>query len=255
MWDFIKENGQAFKTGIAIMFAIVAFVLLYLAYKYEKRTKNGVSPVKKMAATSILATLSIILYYFIKIPINLILPFMPGFFDIHFSSVPIYIGGFMFGPLTGALITVLRMLAKLPGTSTAGVGELADFIIGLMTVLVSSFIYHRHKTKKGSIVSLASSVGVWVIVALIANWLFILPFYITLFSFETVYAMLAIIPGITRDNYMLYYLLIAVIPFNLIISSLNSLITFLVYKRVSIAYDNFGFFENQVKKEIDNNKE
>lgn len=243
MWEFIRENGKVFQIVIGALFTLILGLLLFLAYKYEQRNKSKSTPMKKMVATSILAAISVLLYYFVKIPMSLILPFMPSFLDLHFSNVPIYIGGFMFGPLTGAVIAVLRMLVKLPYTSTLGVGELADLIIALLTVLVSSFIYNKNKTKKGSIIALGSSVIVWVITAVIANWLFILPFYITLYSFETVYAMLSIIPGITRANYMLYYILIAVIPFNLILSTVVSVVTFLVYKRVSIAYDRIGFKE------------
>ncbi|HHT55907.1 MAG TPA: ECF transporter S component [Acholeplasma sp.] len=250
MWNFIKENGKTFEIVIGVLFALVTALLIYLAYKYERRNKSTATPMKKMAATSILAALSIILYYFIKIPIKLILPFMPEFFDLHFSSVPIYIGGFMFGPLTGVIIALLRMLVKLPYSSTLGVGELADLVIGVLTVLVSSFIYHKNKTKKGAFIALATSIIVWLIAAIIANWLFILPFYITLYSFETVYGMLSIIPGITPENYMLYYTLIGVIPFNLILSTLVSVVTFLIYKRVSIAYDSIA-----IEKEVSDNHE
>lgn len=255
MWEFLKEHGETFKIIISVVFTLLAFVLIFFAYKHEKRQGKNISPTKKMAATSILAALSIILYYFIKIPISIFIPFMPGFLDIHFSSVPIYIGGFMFGPLTGSLIVLLRFLAKLPATTTMGVGELADLIIGLLTVLIASFIYHKHKTKKGSMIALATSSAVWVVVAVIANWLFILPFYISLYSFEAVYGMLSLIPGITRDNYMLYYLVLVTIPFNLILSVLVSLITALVYKRVSVAYDSLNFFEQKSSKVIIEHKE
>lgn len=244
MIDFILEHKQIFKTVIAILFILVAIILILLAYKYEKRQKANSSPMKKMTALSILAALSVVLYYFVKIPMTYLLPFMPNFLDIHFSAVPIYIAGFMFGPLSGAVVAVLRFLAKLPGSSTLGIGELQDLIIGLLTVIIASFIYHKNKTKKGSIIALSSTVFVWVLVSIITNWLFILPFYIKLYSFETVYGMLSVIPGISESNYMLYYILIAVIPFNIILSVLVNLVTFLVYKRVSIAYDKIGHIED-----------
>ena len=246
MIDFILEHKQIFKTVIAILFILVAIILILLAYKYEKRQKANSSPMKKMTALSILAALSVVLYYFVKIPMTYLLPFMPNFLDIHFSAVPIYIAGFMFGPLSGAVVAVLRFLAKLPGSSTLGIGELQDLIIGLLTVIIASFIYHKNKTKKGSIIALSSTVFVWVLVSIITNWLFIVPFYISLYFGGDASAftqMLSKLPGVD-NNYMLAYILYAVIPFNLIISTLSSVITFLVYKRVSIAYDTVGRFEN-----------
>ena len=252
MFDFIIKNSKTFEIIIGTSFVIVAIILLIFAYKYERRQKANSSPMKKMTALSILAALSVVLYYFIKFPITYILPFMPPFLEIHFSAVPIYIAGFLFGPLSGAVVAVLRFLAKLPGTTTMGVGELQDLIIGLLTVVVASLIYHKIKTKKGSVIALSSTVIIWTFISVITNWLFIVPFYISLYFGGDASAftqMLSKLPGVD-NNYMLAYILYAVIPFNLIISTLSSVITFLVYKRVSIAYDTVGRFENIESKRI-----
>ncbi len=111
-----------------------------------------------------------------------------------------------------------------------------DVLIGLTTVLTTSLIYHKYKTKKASIISLILMVFVWLITAVISNWLFILPFYINLYGFQTVFGMLQIIPGITEANYMGIYLLVAVVPFNLILASSVGIITFFLYKRISKIY-------------------
>jgi riboflavin transporter FmnP len=97
-------------------------------------------------------------------------------------------------------------------------------------------IYHHHKTKKGAIFALFSIVGTWTVTAIIINWGFILSFYMNLYGFDAIFGMLTTIPGITADNYMTYYILFAVIPFNVILSALVSLITFVIYKRLSIIY-------------------
>lgn len=236
MFDFIQTNQNAFKVGLIVVFSVSLVILSILAYKYESRSKGNGEKIKKMVMLSILAAISVVLYLFVKFPMNLILPFIPGFLDIQFSNLPVYIGGFMFGPISGTIITIIRLLVKLPSSTTAGVGELADFLIGFATVLVSSIIYHHHKTKRGAIIALFSIVISWTITALIINWSFILAFYMHLYGFDAIFGMLTTIPGITRDNYMGYYILFAVIPFNLILSSLVSLLTFVVYKRLSMIY-------------------
>lgn len=236
MFDFIKANQETFKIVLIVVFSISLIVLSILALKYESRSKGNGEKIKKMVTLSILAAISVVLYLFIKIPMNVFLPFIPGFLDIQFSNLPVYIGGFMFGPISGTIITVIRFLVKLPQSSTAGVGELADFLIGFATVLVSSIIYHHHKTKKGAIIALLSIVGTWTLTAIIINWSFILAFYMHLYGFDAIFGMLTTIPGITADNYMGYYILFAVIPFNVILSVLVSVITFVIYKRLSIIY-------------------
>lgn len=234
--EFWKANEQVLTWVMIILFVLILAVLFVISFKYETKNKTNAEKIKKMTALSILSALSVVLYYFVKFPLAAILPFIPGFLDIHFSNVPIFIGGYLFGPISGSMIVIIRFLVKLPGTSTLGVGELADLIIGLATVLVSSIVYHKYKTKKTAILTSFLIIITWTVFAVLANWLFILPFYINLYSFEGVYGMLMVIPGITETNYMSRYILFAVIPFNIIISSLVSVITFASYKRLSKIY-------------------
>ena len=184
-----------------------------------------------------LTALSVLFYFVLNFP----LPFLfPGFLDIQFSNLPAIIGGFTLGPVAGGLIVVLRTLIKLPFSSTAMVGELVDLIIGLATVLTSSIIYKKMHTKKGAIISMIAGMAVWVFVAVMANYLFVLDFYISFYfngAVEPLVGMMSVIPGITVDNYMEKYILFAAIPFNILLSGLVYFITFLVYKRVSHLFD------------------
>lgn len=234
--DFLQSHQLLFKVIIAVLFVIVLGILIYVARKYETSHVSNTKKIKKMTMIAILAGLSVALYYFPKFNV----PFLPSFLDFHFSNVPILIGGFLFGPVSGSLIVVVRFLAKLPATSTAGIGEIMDLIIGVLTVLVSSIFYHRHKSKKAAVVGLASSVVVWTLVATLINWLFVLEFYIQFYfggDISLLLNLLDMIPGISVDNYMGPYLLYAIIPFNLVLSTLVSVITFILYKRISNLYE------------------
>lgn len=241
MFQFLQDHQQAFKITMIVVFSIALVILTLLSVKYEIRQKTNGERIKKLVTISILSAISIVLYLFLKFPMNIILPFIPGFLDVQFSNLPVYIGGFMFGPISGTMITIVRLLVKLPSTTTAGVGELADFIIGFSTVLVSSMIYHHHKTKKGALAALLSVVITWTVSAIIINWGFILAFYMHLYGFEAVYGMLTAVPGITEQNYMLNYIIFAVIPFNVILSSMVAFVTFVLYKRLSKIYTEIHF--------------
>lgn len=233
--DFLKNNIQIIEISLIVAFAIALIILFIFAWRVEEKLESHTKRVKKMVTISILSALSVILYYFIKFPLGWILPFIPQFLDIHFSAVPIYIGGFMFGPISGSIIAIIRFIVKLPGSTTLGTGELADLLIGLATVLVSSIMYHRNKTKNTAKKAAIAIVFVWILVSVLSNWLFILPFYINLYQMDPV-VMLAVIPGVNETNYMLLYILYAVIPFNLVLSGLVSFLTFVLYKRLSIVY-------------------
>ncbi len=195
--------------------------------------------VVKLTVVANLTALSVLLY-FLKFPLPFIFPI---FLEIQFSNLPAIIGGFALGPIGGSLIVFIRFLIKLLASKTAGVGELIDLLIGLSVVLVSSIIYMKNKTKKGAMYASLAGVLTWTLIAVLANYLFIVDFYIEFYfkgDIAPLLGMLAVIPNINAENYMGKYLLYAIIPFNLLLSSLVFSVTFLVYKRISNLIHHFS---------------
>lgn len=237
MFKWINDHQNLVKIVVVILMVIVLGVLIYIAKKYEKQDTSNKAKIKKMTMIATLAALSSILYYFIKFPIQPLLSFMPGFLDIHFSNVPIYIGGYLLGPTSGMMIAIIRFLVKIPATTTATVGELSDLIIATATVLVTSIVYHKHKSKDTAVKLSVLTVAIWMLTAFLSNWLIIMPFYIGVYGFDVVFNMMSMVPGITETNFMFYYLMIVVVPFNFIISSIVSFFTFITYKRVSKLFE------------------
>lgn len=85
------------------------------------------------------------------------LPFLaPPFYKLDFSEVPVLIGGFAMGPAAAALIEFIKVLLHMliKGSSTAGVGDFANFLIGCSMAIPAAFIYRRHKTKNTAIVGM-----------------------------------------------------------------------------------------------------
>ena len=180
---------------------------------------------------AIFTALSVLLY-FIRIP----LPIFPSFLKVQFSALPIAICGFALGPVSGMVVLICKTLICLPMTESMYVGDFADFIIGSGYVIITSMIYKQNKTKKGAIISLAVGTGTWVILGAIANYLILVPFYISVFLRNNVSGfvdMCSIVPLINESNYRIIYVLFAAVPFNLLLSSTVSLVTFFVYKKVS----------------------
>lgn len=189
--------------------------------------------IRKITITAFLAALSSVLYYFVKFPMALLIPIIPPFLEINFSMVPVLLGGYMVGPIYGLVIVVIRCLVKLPASSTAFVGELADLLIGVIAVLITSIIYKKYKTKKGAFISLSFGCLGWIITSLLVNAFILIPTYINLYfngNVNGLVSLLSAIPGINADNYLLMYILFGALPFNTILSICVCIITFVVYK-------------------------
>ncbi len=190
-----------------------------------------------MTKIAIFSALSTILYFIPKFP----LPFLfPAFLDIQFSNLPAILGGFAMGPVGGILILVIRTVIKLPFSSTAYVGELADLLIGVATVLTSSVIYKTHKTKKGGVIALFIGTAAWIGASMLMNWLVLLPFYMQAFYGGNVAKFVGdcieVLPNMNTENFMKYYIFGAVLPFNTLLATTVGIITFFVYKRISIIF-------------------
>lgn len=195
--------------------------------------------ISTITKVGIFAALSTILYV---VPgLQFPLPFFPPFLKMQFSNFPAILCGFITGPIGGCLVIIIKVIAKILFTwsDTMLVGELADVLIGLSVVLSSSIIYKKIHNKKGGLIALGVSTGVWVFVSLITNWLVLIPAYIELYfngNVSTFIGMCSVIPGINEDNYMIRYLLIANLPFNLILSVVSNTVTYFVYKKTSTLF-------------------
>ena len=217
--------------GALLFLSSFGFLYSFLQENYHIKKLN----VRQMSVIGIFSALSILLYYFAKFN----LPFFPPWLDIQFSDVPALLVSFMFGPISGSLVIVVRFICKLPGTSTLGVGELADLLIGVSLCLTSGIIYKRNRKFKGAIVAMSLGMIIATAVAMLANWLILIPAYKGLagFSQGMLTSMIdGIISGgkgvVTDANFMIYYIFTGVLPFNLFRYVLVFIISLIIYKRI-----------------------
>lgn len=193
---------------------------------------------KKIAKIAILSAMAYVLYL-INIPLSFL---FPSFLKINLSDVPSLIGGFSMGPIAGAIIVFVKVLLKLPFSGTFGVGELSDLINGLAFTLVSSIIYKTHKTKRGSLVSMAFGSVTSIITALICNLLIMIPLYLTVMGM-TLEMIVAACPkafNVTAENFYEYYTFGCVLPFNILRCALSGAVTFFLYKSLMRIINRIG---------------
>lgn len=159
------------------------------------------------------------------------LPLLPPFLKLDISAVPIFLSSFLFGPWEAVLISLVKAIINLLTTDSAGVGQLADFLITGSFALTGGFIYKKLSNAKGALISCISSVAVITLVGALANYYILLPFYAKVYMpYDAIIAACqAINPAITD---LKGYILFGVVPFNLIKGVLVASLTMILYKRL-----------------------
>lgn len=165
------------------------------------------------------------------------LPFFPSFLKLDFSDIIPLIGSLAMGPVAGMLIHLVKNILKWAlASSTGGIGEIANFVVGSAFAMTAGFIYQKHKSRKGAMVALAFSILAMTAAGAIVNYFITVPFYAAVFfkdagGLDGIIAMSAsIIPAIHNKLTLILY---AFCPFNLLKGVVLSLITIPLYKKVS----------------------
>ena len=209
----------------------VAGILLEKAAQKKQGVKEKVFTTRKMAVIGMFSALSAVLMI-LEIP----LWFVPGFYKLDFSELPILIGTFAFGPMAGVMMELVKILLKLciKGTGTAFVGELANFTVGCSFILPASAVYAFRKTKKNAILACVIGTLVMTIFGTIFNAVYLLPVFARMFMpMEKILAMGVACNPFVREDSLTSFVIACVAPLNLIKGSLVSVITLWVYKPLS----------------------
>lgn len=163
------------------------------------------------------------------------LPFMPPFMSFDFAGLVEIIGGFTMGPVAAVAIILVKVLiqALTQGTSSAWTGEFQNIILSCAYVLPAVLIYDRHKTKKTALLGMIAGTILCAIVAIFTNLYIIIPFYASFsgLTLDKILAMCMAVNPLISSKWALA--LFGIVPFNLIKNGILSLLTFVVYKKIS----------------------
>lgn len=169
------------------------------------------------------------------------LPFIaPSFYGLDLAEVPVLVGSFALGPAAGVIMEAVKILIKLvlKPTSTGFVGEFANFTVGCALVVPAGLVYRFKKTKKGAVLGMATGTAIMAVAGVVINALVMLPFYSNFMPLETIIAAgAAINPAVSN---VWTFAIICVGPFNIVKGAVVSLITALVYKRISVIIHGAG---------------
>ncbi len=233
-------NGllQSMKENVVfclVFLGIIAgmFVLAYVVERMFKK-KNGdtekILSTRKMAMVGVFSATAVVLYV-MDFPV----PFAPPFYKLDFSEIPVLIGSFAFGPVAGVMIEFVKILLKLlfKGTDTAFVGDLANFMVGCSFVLPASFLYQFRKSKKHAIMGCVTGTLVMTVFGTAFNAVYLIPTFAKLYGMplDVIIAMGTKIHASIDSVVSLVVMCVA--PLNLVKGASVSLVTMLVYKKLS----------------------
>ena len=179
-----------------------------------------------ITVTAMLSAVSFVLMF-----LDFSVPFMPAFIKMDLSELPALIGSFSLGPACGVAVCLVKNLLHLLITTTGGVGECSNFVLGVAFVLPAGIVYQKKRTRKRAFWGSLAGAAIMAVVSVFSNYFVMYPFYTMILPIDRILAMYqAILPF--ADN-LLECLIVFNMPFTFLKGILNVAITFLVYKRIS----------------------
>ena len=158
-------------------------------------------------------------------------PFMPAFIKMDLSELPALIGSFAMGPLCGVVVCLIKNVLHLFITTTGGVGELSNFILGVAFVLPAGLIYKHKKNRKSALIGSLVGAAFMGIFSIVSNYFLVYPVYYNFMPEEVILAAYqAILPSVKN---ILQCLICFNMPFTIIKGMFSVVITFLTYKHIS----------------------
>ncbi|NLL77331.1 MAG: ECF transporter S component [Clostridiales bacterium] len=227
----VTENLIFVAEFLGIVVLMFAIAYIYEKWSMKKNAGKGrLFSTRKVSMIGMFSAIAVILML-LEFPLF----FAPGFYKLDFSEIPVLIGAFAFGPMTGVAIEFCKILLELilKGTTTAFVGELANFIIGCSFILPASIIYSHKKSKKTALIGSVTGTVCMTIFGTAFNAIYLLPKFAQLYGMplDAIVEMGTVVnPAINSVTTMVIF---AVAPLNILKGASVSAITVLIYKKLS----------------------
>jgi len=228
LWTQVLENLQFILISAGIILALA--VSARIAERFLPAMRS-ISKAKRICIVAICSALAAVLHM-----LDFPLPFLaPEFYKLDFSELPVMLCGFYLGPSAAVACEAVKIFLKLllKGTSTAFVGDFANFCVGCSLVLPAVIVYHTKKSRKSALWGMVLGTSFLTVFGSAFNAIYLLP------KFSQVYGIpLESIIGMgTKVNPAIQsvstFVLLAVAPLNLIKGLVISVLTLLLYKRVA----------------------
>ena len=183
--------------------------------------------VRTLAMTAILGAVATVLMF-----VSFSLPIIPSFIKLDFSELPALIASFAMGPVSGVAVCFIKNIVNLPLSSTGGVGELCNFLMGVTFVVPAGLFYKFQKNRFGALWGSLLGAVVMALMSFPINYFITYPFYTaTMMSEEAILSMYQVILPSVKNLFQALW--IFNVPFTFFKAACDVAITFLIYKRIS----------------------
>ncbi len=228
LWESVQNNVTFVLVTAAIIVGLG--LLARLSERFLPQMRK-VTPARRVALVGICSAIAAVLHI-LDFPLVFL---APEFYKLDFSELPVLLCGFYLGPSAAVACEGVKILLKLllKGTSTAFVGDFANFAVGCAFVLPAVILYHIRKTRKGSILALAIGTACLTVFGTAFNALYLIPKFAELYGMplDAILSMgTAINAGVTD---LVTFVVICVAPLNLLKGTVVSILTLLLYKKVA----------------------
>lgn len=185
--------------------------------------------VRKMVTAAMLGVVG-----FVLMLLEFGIPIMPGFIKVDFSEIPSLLGAFALGPLWGAVVCLVKNALKaIFFTTTMGVGELSNFLLGVALVVPAGLIYKRGKSRKSALIGAIVGSVISGLAGIATNYFIAFPFFISVMkmSQEAILGMYQLVNP--KVESLLQALVMFNMPFTAVKNLINTAVCMLVYKKLS----------------------
>ena len=213
-------------------FLALIVVMFLIAYVIEKAVKKKNSDTERVLATRKIVVIGVFsaiaaILMVLEFPV----PFAPSFYGLDFSELPALIGSFAMGPLCGVIICLVKNVLHLFITSTGGVGELSNFILGVAFVLPAGLLYKYKKTRTTALIGSIAGAVIMGAFSIVSNYFLVYPVYYNFMPQEAVLGAYQLIAPSMKS--ILQCLICFNMPFTFIKGMFSVVITFVTYKHIS----------------------
>ena len=228
LWSQIAENLEFVGVCILIIAALGLGSRFVERFLQEKRK---VSPARRVSIIGISAAIATVLHV-LDFPLIFL---APDFYKLDFSELPVLLCGFYLGPSATVACEGVKILLKLlvKSTSTAFVGDFANFVVGCSFVLPATIWYHAHKSRHSAIIGLILGTASMTVIGTAFNAVYLLPKFAQLYEIplDAIIGMGSQINASVTN--VVSFVMICVAPLNLVKGTIVSILTMLLYKRVA----------------------
>ena len=181
---------------------------------------------RKIAMTAMLSAVSTVLMY-----LSFNVPLMPSFIKMDLSELPALLGAFALGPVYGVAVCLIKNAINLLNTTTAGIGELSNFLLGSSFVLTAGLLYQYKRTRTGAIVGSVLGAVAMGLFSLLTNYFLVYPVYSLIMPMDVILGLYKVInPNVsTLWDALLWFNM----PFTLAKGLVSVVVTLLIYKKIS----------------------